>query len=454
MPDYGLLSTGFVPQPLSYIRATLDDEARAKFGASIDVSDRSYGGWLHGILAERLAVIWELLEQITTSSDPDKAAAALLDALCALTGTFRDPASASTATLTLTGTAATVVGAGSLVEAASTGAAFATDASATLAALTAWANTTAYVVGDRRSNSGKSYVCTTAGTSAGSGGPTTTATDITDGTVHWRYLGIGTAAADVAATCTVTGPTVAVSGDLTEIATSVAGWSSVINLLDADVGRAAATDGELRAQREADIARAGTGTDPAVLQALLRVPGVTSARIFDNRSNVTDGDGIPAHTIEALVEGGADQDIWDALLANLPSGPGTYGTEAGSATDSQGNAQSMSFTRPTAVPIYATLEVTVNADARIGAVFPADGAAQIKNAIVAWGDQLGCGRAVTAWATGSQAAAVPGVTDVTSVFIDDAPAPAAGTTIPITVRQRSTWDTSRITVNVTVEGGS
>ncbi len=53
----------------------------------------------------------------------------------------------------------------------------------------AWAASTAYVLGDLRDNAGRMYAVITAGTSAGAGGPTTTAADITDGTVHWQYLG-------------------------------------------------------------------------------------------------------------------------------------------------------------------------------------------------------------------------------------------------------------------------
>jgi parallel beta-helix repeat protein len=57
--------------------------------------------------------------------------------------------------------------------------------------ITAWAASTAYTVGDLRTNdSGKVYACTTAGTSAASGGPTGTGTAISDGTVTWRYVGV------------------------------------------------------------------------------------------------------------------------------------------------------------------------------------------------------------------------------------------------------------------------
>ncbi len=51
----------------------------------------------------------------------------------------------------------------------------------------AWTASTAYTVGETVSNGGNNYICTTAGTSATSGGPTGTGTGITDGTAVWSY---------------------------------------------------------------------------------------------------------------------------------------------------------------------------------------------------------------------------------------------------------------------------
>lgn len=54
-----------------------------------------------------------------------------------------------------------------------------------------WQANTAYALGDHVSNDTapvKVYVCITAGTSAGSGGPTGTTANITDNTVHWKFL--------------------------------------------------------------------------------------------------------------------------------------------------------------------------------------------------------------------------------------------------------------------------
>lgn len=53
----------------------------------------------------------------------------------------------------------------------------------------AWAASTAYLLNQQVSNGGNVYRCTTAGTSAGSGGPTGTGSGITDGSAVWTYVG-------------------------------------------------------------------------------------------------------------------------------------------------------------------------------------------------------------------------------------------------------------------------
>lgn len=58
----------------------------------------------------------------------------------------------------------------------------------------AWAASTAFNAGDLVTNGSapiKAYLCTVGGTSASSGGPTTTASSITDGGCTWQYIGNG-----------------------------------------------------------------------------------------------------------------------------------------------------------------------------------------------------------------------------------------------------------------------
>jgi len=54
---------------------------------------------------------------------------------------------------------------------------------------TAWVALTVTALGAVVTNGANSYVCTVAGTTAASGGPTGTGTGITDGSVTWNYLG-------------------------------------------------------------------------------------------------------------------------------------------------------------------------------------------------------------------------------------------------------------------------
>jgi hypothetical protein len=55
----------------------------------------------------------------------------------------------------------------------------------------AWTAATAFLVGQHVHNGGNVYRCTTAGTSAGAGGPSGTGGSIADNTAVWAYVGPG-----------------------------------------------------------------------------------------------------------------------------------------------------------------------------------------------------------------------------------------------------------------------
>ncbi len=445
--SYGLTAEGFVPKTTQIAIAEMVAALRAVYGTSV-MHEKSALYVFVAIVAERLGELWEVGEQINASQDPDAATKTALDALCALTGTLRRAATKSAVTLTLTGTNATLVPTGSQAKTASTNKVFTTLANATLVTLTAWAPTTVYAVGNRRTNAGRSYVCITAGTSAGAGGPTTTAADITDNTVHWRYIGEGAAAVDVAAEASETGPTVALSGDITSIVTPVSGWSSVRNLLDAEEGTNVETDETLRLRRVLELSQAGTSTPDAIRAAVLDVEGVTACTVFYNNTDVTDADGVPPHAVEVLVRGGVNQDIFDCLLANVAAGIATHGTTSGTATDSEGVSHTVKFSRPTEIAIWVILDAVVHNGA--GGTFPSDGSTQIKQAIVDWGDDQATGRNAVSSRVAAQAMTIEGVLEVPTLpLIGTVNPPTVSTTIAISSRQLATYDTSRITVNLT-----
>lgn len=439
-----LTAAGLTTQTEAEIFAELLASVRATFGTNLTQAASKVLGNLCAVIAERESLCHEAILASHQALDPDAAEDAAQDSLCALTGTVREAASKSTVTLTMTGTNGTALSTGRQVSVDDTEEAFVTLALATIASLTAWAGATAYVVGNRRSNASRSYICTTAGTSAGAGGPTTTATAITDGTVVWRYLGEGTAAVDVAAEAQVTGAVQAISGSITTIETPVAGWSSVINLLDATPGTARESNASLRIRRELELFTQADAVLGAIYAAVLRVDGVTSATVFQNTS-ISTQDSIPGKAIEAVVLGGTNQDIIDALFASVAAGIETYGNTAGVATDPNGDSQSVEFSRPVEVPTYITATITKDAK-----VFPADGNDLVEAAIVAAGDLYAVGKDLTASAVVAMIfGACAGVLDVPTVYIGTAPSPVTSATIAISKRQLATFDTSRINLTLT-----
>lgn len=443
---YGLSDQGFTPKTLQ----VLEDEAiariREKFGPTLPVDGDTIEGTVMSIGNEQLAMVWEVLEHVYKSRDPDANTGQAQDATAAITGTFRRPAKASAVDLIWTGDDGTVVDLARRASATGTGAvAFSTNeggvVDGVMSLADVWGASDPYSVGAIVSNASKIYVCIEAGVSAGSGGPSTTGEDITDGSVHWRYVGDGLAYVELEAQALEEGPYEAPAFTLTEIVTPIAGVQSVNNLLDAAIGSNVMSNEALRVLREAELARPGTGTVPAIRAALLELADVTAATVFYNNTDTTDGDGLPPHSIEAMVEGGDDDIIRQTLFENVAAGILTHGTEVGTVTDSQGTAHTFKFSRPTEKPIYIAMTVTYDADA-----YPEDGDDQIKSAIALWGQTLPAGRDAVARALGSRAFDIDGVLDTPVVNIGLTPGPVASTTLVITTRERATYDTGRITV--------
>jgi hypothetical protein len=214
-----------------------------------------------------------------------------------------------------------------------------------------------------------------------------------------------------------------------------------MNLLDAVEGEDVMSDAELRILREIELAEPGTGTQAAIRAALIEVADVTAVTVFVNNTDDTNVDGMPPHSVEALVTGGADQDIWDALLANVAAGIQTTGEESGLATDSQGTDHEESFTRPQELLVY--IDITLIKDPE---TYPLDGDDQVKLAIVEWGNNQSTGKDIVASGISAQAFGVGGVLDVTATLIDTSPSPSTSTTIPVGLRQIAVYDTSRIDI--------
>lgn len=297
---FGLTLQGFNPARLEDVRQALIDAFKAAFGQNIRVDDRSFNGQLIGIFAEVFADLWEAGEDTYTAGFIGSSVGPSLDDLVALAGVPRLGATFSVVVMTLTGTPATPVPSGTIFRDPITALRWVTSADATI----------------------------------GGGGTII-----------------------VNASPESTGPTIGLAGTITEIVTPVSGLTSVTNLLDATVGRAAETDAALRSRFILSFRVGGGSSVEAVRAVLLNLDNVTEAFVFENTNDVVDADGRPPHSIEAVVRGGDQQEIIDALWLAKSGGIESFGTNvAGSAVDSQGDAQAIGFTRPTSVSIHVEVE--------------------------------------------------------------------------------------------------
>jgi len=83
--------------------------------------------------------------------------------------------------------------------------------------------------------------------------------------------------------------------------------------------------------------------------------------VYENDTDATDADGIPEHSISAVVQGGDVTEIATAIAVKKTPGTGTYGTTTEIVVDSNGVPNTINFFEPTEVPI--DVEVTISAKA-------------------------------------------------------------------------------------------
>lgn len=144
--------------------------------------------------------------------------------------------------------------------------------------------------------------------------------------------------------------------------TIVAGITSVNNPSSAiTVGVNEETDGALRIRRAASTANATSGNAQGLQGKLLALPGVTEAQVYQNRSNSTDGNGIPAHTVWVVMAGGASSDIANLIYNTISDGAGMRGAQSFSVVTPSGALFTAFWDNPTPEPLYIsfTIKTTV-----------------------------------------------------------------------------------------------
>lgn len=379
----GLTDEGFTPKTLEEIKAEIRADLLGGISATLDLSDESPTGQLVGIFASKVRELWEQLAVIYASQSPDTASGDGLTSLAYITGTPREAATKSTVLCTVNLDAGTYA-IGSLV---------------------------AHVDGNPAARFSNTIEVSSSGGS---------------------NVGIAFEAENA-------GVVRANAGTLTEIAGPVAGWNSITNPLDAELGSEIESDAALRIRRELELARVGSTTTDAIRADVLVVPDVISCTVLENNTPTT-VNLVPPYSVEALVFGGVDADVAEAIFNSKAATAATAGSTTVGVTDDSGVVHNIKFTRPATVNIYVTVALTAVAEGYAGDTI-------VKQALVDYADaNFGVGADVIRSRLIAVAFSVAGITDVTSLAIDDASSPVDETNFAIGAREIADLDTSRIVI--------
>jgi uncharacterized phage protein gp47/JayE len=152
---------------------------------------------------------------------------------------------------------------------------------------------------------------------------------------------------------------------VTTPATIIIGVVSVTNAAAATVGRDEEFDADLRIRRNNSLESPATSTRGGMYAAVGNLTGITDLQVYENDTDVTDADGIPAHSLWIVVEGGTVAEIVETIVKNKTGGTGLLGVVSGTYEEPlirpDGTTyvlvHTAEFDRPTEVPLYITLDV-------------------------------------------------------------------------------------------------
>lgn len=385
MKNYGVTETGFVRKTFDEIREDLGTSLIETYGP-LDLTDESWAGNFRDIFSEDVSLLWYCAEAINNANSPDTATGTALDNIASINNIVRQDTTATTVTAQITGTNQTLIPANSQASAIGIPTFFnlTQDIVITnLACLKVQIDVTniiepSYILVINSTNI--TYMTQVDDTK----------TIIVDGLVNQiNTAAIGVTASNVGdilniesdistelfsiyiqdgltvLNITTNANFVAVdkgfiplpAETLTTIQTPISGWISITNAESGITGRDRETDTELRLRRRESVKLGGAGTVEAIRARLLNVPGVTAVSITENTDLIV-VDGIPAKSFQALVLGGLDQDIGDAIWKAKPAGIKAFGNVDVIVTDSTGKEQLVQFSRPVNLYIYVNIDIT------------------------------------------------------------------------------------------------
>lgn len=364
-------------------------QASPHWGVKVSYGVDSPIGQLIRVFAGQIMEVYDLQQLQHAAFDPREAEGVQQDNLCQVVGVERTAATYSTGTVTLSGTAATVIAAGKRGRVGTDGPIVELDAAATI----------------------------------GGGGTV-----------------------DAAATAVEAGAVEIGAGAVDSIYDAVSGWTGITNAAAFTSGEPQESAATLEARRSRSFSISGACTYWAMRARLEALDIVTAAAVLVNTTDATDSNGLPPHTFRPVVwPTGLDAEtiaatIWE--VAGSPAGIASDGTESYYVTDAkQETTHEVQWSEADEQVMYVELTLTTTPD------YPATGDTLAAAAAVAAGEALGLGADVLiAKIEAAVVDAVPGISDIATRIKVTAGGSWQSTSLTIAADKIATFDTSHVTV--------
>jgi len=280
------------------------EKLKAIYGDDINVDGNSPDGQMINIYAQAKADLLDAIVSVYNSFSPEIAIGTTLDQRCAINGVIRRGATYTTTNITITA-----------------------DRTVTIYGLDTNPDDP-FTVADDAGN--EFYLLETVTLSAG------------DTEVLFRAAEAG----DVATTIDT----------ITEIKTITLGITAVNNDDSAvNQGVDEETDSELRIRRQSSVSIQSTGFLEGLESALKNLSDVVDAAVYENNTDSVDGDGIPAHSIWCIIDGGDDDEIADVIYRKRNAGCGMSGSSTVDIEQVNGTIFTVAFDRPNYEDLYISM---------------------------------------------------------------------------------------------------
>lgn len=146
------------------------------------------------------------------------------------------------------------------------------------------------------------------------------------------------------------------NGEVLQQVTIITGVTSATTSSIDQIGTAEETDSQLKIRHDRSFFLGSQSPADAVEAALLATDGVTDAYVAENVTG-SEASGVDAHSIWAIVVGGTDADVANAIYMKKAPGCGMTGSEAVTVTRPNGSTMIIKFDRAVDEDLYITFSI-------------------------------------------------------------------------------------------------